>query len=147
MEGGSVPPSELGASIGPRKPTAPYSVAFRLPGRTNMRRNRLREVAKVRRLERRKGRKSEPDGPPALPRPDADGYVPALEFVRATIVRDIVRERRAARLTQEELARLSGVRQETICRLEKGLHSPTVRTVEKIENALKRSRGQKRKKP
>lgn len=86
-----------------------------------------------------------PDGPPALPEPDADGYVPALEFVRATIARDIAAERRAAGLTQEELARWSGVRQETICRLEMGLHSPTVRTVEKIERALNQATRKKRK--
>lgn len=105
----------------------------------------LVEESEFRSLERRSGRKHQPDLPPPLPTPDADGYVPALDFVRATIARDIVRERKALGLTQEELARLSGVRQETICRLEKGLNSPTVRTVEKIERALKRASGVKRK--
>jgi len=75
---------------------------------------------------------------------DTDRYVPALEYIQATIARDIVRERKAAGLTQEELARLSGVPQETVCRLEKGLHSPTVRTVEKIDRALKRAVKKKR---
>jgi len=42
------------------------------------------------------------------------------------------------------LVKLSGVRQETICRLETGLHPPTVRTVEKIERALKRAAAQNR---
>ena len=69
---------------------------------------------------------------------------PALEYVRASIARDIIRERKALGLTQEQLAKLSGVRQETICRLETGLHSPTVRTVEKIERALKRAAVQNR---
>ncbi len=105
----------------------------------------LVEESEFRRLERQTGRKREADGPPALPEPDADGYVPALDFVRATIARDIMRERKALGLTQEQLSKLSGVRQETICRLEKGLHSPTVRTVEKIERALKRASGTTRK--
>ncbi len=80
-----------------------------------------------------------------LPEPDEQGYVPALEYVRASIARNIVRERKALGLTQEQLAKLSGVRQETICRLEKGLQSPTVRTVAKIDRALKRAaRGRRR---
>lgn len=82
---------------------------------------------------------SDPRLPP-LPKPDRDGNYPALEYVRASIARDIIRERKALGLTQEELAKLSGVRQETICRLETGLHSPTGRTVEKIDRALKRAR-------
>ena len=73
------------------------------------------------------------------------GNVPALEYVRASIARDIIRERRALGLTQEQLAKLSGVRQETICRLETGQHSPTVRTIEKIERALKRAGVRRRK--
>jgi ribosome-binding protein aMBF1 (putative translation factor) len=76
---------------------------------------------------------------PPLPKPDEEGNVPALAYVRASVARDIIRERKALGLTQEQLAKLSGVRQETICRLETGLHSPTVRTVEKIERALKRA--------
>jgi DNA-binding XRE family transcriptional regulator len=38
--------------------------------------------------------------------------------------------------SQEELARLAGLRQETVCRIESGKHSPTVRTVAKINKAL-----------
>lgn len=105
----------------------------------------LVEESEFRRLERRTGRKSKADGPPGLPEPDAQGYVPALDYIRGTIARDIVRERKALGLTQQQLSELSGVRQETICRLEKGLHSPTVRTVEKIDRALKRAGGAKRK--
>jgi transcriptional regulator with XRE-family HTH domain len=40
-------------------------------------------------------------------------------------------------LSQERLAELAGLRQETLSRLESGKHSPTVRTVEKIDVALK----------
>jgi DNA-binding XRE family transcriptional regulator len=81
---------------------------------------------------------------PPWPEPDADGYVPAMEFVRVSIARDIIRERKALGLTQEQLAKLAGVRQETLCRLETGRHSPTVRTVEKIDKALVRAARSKR---
>jgi DNA-binding XRE family transcriptional regulator len=76
---------------------------------------------------------------PPLPEPDEEGNVPALEFTRTSIARDIIRERNRLGLTQEELAGLAGVREETICRLELGLNSPTVRTVQKIDDALKRA--------
>jgi ribosome-binding protein aMBF1 (putative translation factor) len=75
---------------------------------------------------------------PAYPRADKKGNRPALDYVRVSIARDIIKERRALGLTQEQLAKLAGVRQETLSRLESGKHSPTVRTVEKIERALKR---------
>ena len=81
---------------------------------------------------------------PPLPKPDEEGNVPALEYVRASIARDIIRERRALGLTQGQLAKLAGVRQETLCRLETGRHSPTVRTVEKIDRALRRAAAGKR---
>jgi DNA-binding XRE family transcriptional regulator len=75
---------------------------------------------------------------PPLPPADANGNRPALEFVRATIARDIIKERTALGLSQQELAKLAGVRQETLCRLETGKHSPNVRTVDKIDRALHR---------
>lgn len=104
----------------------------------------LVEETEFRRLERRPHAKRKGDELPPLPKPDEQGNVPALEYVRASIARDIIRERKALGLTQEQLAKLSGVRQETICRLETGLHSPTVRTVEKIDRALKRATAGKR---
>jgi DNA-binding XRE family transcriptional regulator len=73
-----------------------------------------------------------PDFPPA----DAAGNRPAVAFARVSIARRIIQERKAAGLSQLDLARLARVRQETICRLESGKHSPTVRTVERIERAL-----------
>jgi predicted transcriptional regulator len=56
--------------------------------------------------------------------------------MQVSIARDIIKERRALGLSQERLAQLAGLRQETLSRLESGKHSPTVRTVEKIERAL-----------
>lgn len=88
------------------------------------------------RLEQRAGR-AESHLPP-LPSADAKGNRPAMDYIRVSIARDIIRERRALGLTQQRLAELAGVRQETLSRLESGKHSPTIRTVEKIEQAMKR---------
>jgi len=99
----------------------------------------LVEESELRRLEHSAAKASGDIDEPALPPfPPADqkGRRPALAFARVSIARSIVEERRAAGLTQQELARLAGVRQETICRLESGKHSPTVRTVAKIDRVL-----------
>ena len=83
---------------------------------------------------------------PALPQPNANGNYPAVEYARASLARKIIRERVAAGLSQRELARRAGVRPETLCRIETGKHTPTVPTIDKIDQALKRSaRGKKRK--
>lgn len=73
---------------------------------------------------------------PEYPAADAEGNRPAAEYARVSIARKIIRDRAAAGLTQQELARRAGVRQETISRLESGKHSPTVRTVDKIDRVL-----------
>ena len=74
-----------------------------------------------------------------LPSADASGTRPAVAFARASIARENAQERRRLGISQQALARLAGLRQETISRLESGKHSPTVRTVEKIDRALKRA--------
>ncbi len=74
---------------------------------------------------------------PLLPEADADGNYPAVERLRATLARDIIRHRRRLGLSQVELARRAGIRPETLCRLEQGDRSPSVRTVEKIDKALR----------
>lgn len=74
----------------------------------------------------------------ALPVPDAEGFYPATETIRAILAQQIIRRRRAAGWTQAELARRARVRQETISRLESGKHAPNVTTVDKIDQALKK---------
>lgn len=76
---------------------------------------------------------------PHLPSRDADGNFPAAEYARASIARTIVQERVRAGLTQRELARLAGVRVETLCRIEKGRNTASMPTVAKIEQALQRA--------
>jgi ribosome-binding protein aMBF1 (putative translation factor) len=80
-----------------------------------------------------------PDFPPVAD----DGTCEALPFLRASIARDIIRERRALGLTQAQLAQMAGIRQETLSRLESGKHKPNVRTVERIEVALKHKRSKR----
>lgn len=74
---------------------------------------------------------------PPLPEADENGNFPAVEYARASIARSIIRERTEAGLTQRELARLAGVRVETLCRIETGKHTASVATVTKLDRALK----------
>ncbi len=76
-----------------------------------------------------------PDLPEALP----NGNYPAAEFLRASIARDIIRDRVRLGLAQKDLAKLSGIRTETLCRIETGKVTPTVGSIEKIDRALKKA--------
>jgi len=73
---------------------------------------------------------------PLLPEPDADGNYPALETLRVSLARKIIRDRRRLGLTQAELARRVGIRPESMNRIELGRVSPTIRTIEKIDRVL-----------
>jgi DNA-binding XRE family transcriptional regulator len=77
-------------------------------------------------------------GPP-LPEPDAKGNVPAAEYARASLARKLIRDRRRAGLTQIELARRSGIRAETLCRIEKGKSLPDTATFQRIHRALEKA--------
>lgn len=76
-------------------------------------------------------------GMPSFPPPDEHGNFPAVEYARVSIARTIIRERAQAGLTQRELARLAGVRVETICRIETGKHTASLATITKLDRALK----------
>ena len=54
---------------------------------------------------------------PALPKSDANGRFPAIEYTRVSLARSLIRERTALGLTQQQLAKLAGVREETLSRL------------------------------
>lgn len=73
-----------------------------------------------------------------LPEPDAQGNYPAVESARIVLARQIARRRRAAGLTQADLAKRAGVRVETLSRLEHGKHSPNVATVDRLVHVLQR---------
>jgi ribosome-binding protein aMBF1 (putative translation factor) len=77
---------------------------------------------------------------PSLPKPDADGHVPALEYARASLARKLIVQRKALGWSQAELARRANVRAETISRLEKAKHTADPATARKIERALEMRR-------
>ena len=78
-------------------------------------------------------------GLPALPPADASGHYPALETARAIVARQVIRARKAAGWTQAELAARAGVRPTTIRRIETGKHSSGLKTMAKVDRALKRA--------
>lgn len=95
------------------------------------------EESEYERLCRDAGREvPDDDTLPAFPKPDKSGRFPALEYTRVQFARNLIRERKALRLTQQALADLAGVRQETLSRLESGKHTISGKTVTKLEKAL-----------
>ncbi len=79
---------------------------------------------------------------PSLPPVDTDGTANAIDFARAPIARRLITDRRAAGLSQQQLARLAHVRQETISRIESGKQTATVRIIDKLDKAIRRAAGQ-----
>ena len=73
---------------------------------------------------------------PPLPAPLPDGNFPAIEYSIASLARKILRNRRRLGLSQEELARLAGIRQGFLNRIERAIVSPSSRTIDKIDKAL-----------
>ena len=75
---------------------------------------------------------------PPVPTPNQRGNYP-LEALDVVMAQEIIRARRKLGLTQAELARQAGIRAETLNRIEQGRNSPTMRTMQKIDRALKQS--------
>jgi ribosome-binding protein aMBF1 (putative translation factor) len=76
---------------------------------------------------------------PPLPEPDADGNYPAVEYARVSLARKIIQDRRRAGLTTAELARNARIRPKTLNGIEHARTTPSMRTLEKIEEALRRA--------
>lgn len=98
-----------------------------------------RELRRLRRLAAKAEAWNDVGALPEYPSANAQGNRPAVAFARVSIARKIIQGRKSIGMSQQELARLASVRQETISRLESGKHSPTVRTVDKIDRALKQA--------
>lgn len=88
-------------------------------------------------LCRSAGQAPSDDDLPSFPKPDRSGNMPAVEYARVSIARDLIRARRAAGLSQEALAKLAGVRQETLSRIETAKHSATSATLDRIDRAMR----------
>jgi transcriptional regulator with XRE-family HTH domain len=67
-----------------------------------------------------------------------------VETMRAILARKIIRRRRAAGLSQVELARRANIRPETLNRLEQGKHSPSIPTIDKLDRALAEAESEQR---
>jgi DNA-binding XRE family transcriptional regulator len=101
----------------------------------------LLEETKYERLCREAGEAAADTGEmPPLPKPDKQGRVPALEYARASLARDLIRDRKGVGLSQEGLAHLAGIRQETLSRIETGKHTASPGTVDKIMRAVEAER-------
>ena len=77
---------------------------------------------------------------PALPKPDKHGRFPALQYARISLARDLIRDRKGVGLSQQRLADLAGVRQETLSRIETGRHTASQTTVDKIMRVIETER-------
>lgn len=95
------------------------------------------ELSRLRRLEKRN---VNPTTLPPFPKADQQGSVPAKAYILASIARGVIKERLELGLTQDRLAKLAGVRADTLARLESATHSAATATVEKIERALQSER-------
>lgn len=67
---------------------------------------------------------------------DDDASSPGLGLDRSGLAEKLVRRRRAAGLSQAELARRAGVRPETLNRIERGRTTPDFATVRKLVIAM-----------
>jgi DNA-binding XRE family transcriptional regulator len=65
-----------------------------------------------------------------------EASAPGLELDRASLAEKLVRRRRAAGLSQADLARRAGVRPETLNRIERGKTTPDFATVRKLVLAM-----------
>lgn len=80
---------------------------------------------------------------PARPKPDKNGNVDAFEAIDVCIARSLISDRIKRGWTQTELARRSGVRLETISRLEAGKHVARRETILKLDRALAQTASKK----
>jgi DNA-binding XRE family transcriptional regulator len=83
-----------------------------------------------------KGARPDDSALPPLPEAMAGGNYPARPFMRASIARDIIQRRRAAGLSQAELARRADIQPAVLNRIEKAKVDAQTATVDKILAAL-----------
>ena len=59
-----------------------------------------------------------------------------LQYARMSLARDLIRDRKGVGLSQQKLADLADVRQETLSRIETGKHTASEKTVDKIMRVI-----------
>ncbi len=106
----------------------------------------LLEEPEYERLCRGAGEAVVDDDLPPLPKPDKNGRFPALQYARMSLARDLIRDRKGVGLSQQKLADLADVRQETLSRIETGKHTASEKTVDKIMRVIESERRKKRRK-
>ena len=70
---------------------------------------------------------------------------PRCNTPRISLARDLIRDRNGVGLSQQRLADLAGVRQETLSRIETDRHTASQRTIDKIMRAIEAERRRSRK--
>lgn len=93
-------------------------------------------MKEYRRLVSARAEAEQDDDLPPMPARRPNGDYPAIESARVSIARDVIRGRKAAGLSQAELARRAGIRVETLNRIERAKVTPDVATMKKIDRAL-----------
>ncbi len=73
---------------------------------------------------------------PKFPKPDRNGCRPMIESVWVVMAQQLIKDRKQAGLSQIELAKRAGLRQETISRIESGKVTPTIKTMQALEKVL-----------
>lgn len=94
------------------------------------------DAAEYERLCREAGRDLPDDALPDFPPPDRNGRFPALQYTRVQFARSLIGQRKGLGLSQQHLAKLAGVRQQTLARLESGDHTISGKNIDKLERAL-----------
>ena len=74
---------------------------------------------------------------PPKPKPRANGNYDAIAAMRAKIARDLIRDRRKAKLSQRDLALAAKVPQSTVARIESGKFSPRPGTLKKLYSVMR----------
>lgn len=82
---------------------------------------------------------------PPLPMPDKHGRFPTLPYAPISLARDLIRDRTTVGLSQQPLADLAGVQQQTLSRIETGRHTASQRTIDKIMRAIEAERRRRKK--
>jgi DNA-binding XRE family transcriptional regulator len=76
---------------------------------------------------------------PPYPPADADGNVPAFDYGRASVAREVILRRSAGGWSQQQLAEAAGVRLDSIVKLESAQQVPDEATMAKLEHVLDNS--------